>query len=398
MIHIGGPYYEKPLFVDRHWLRDACECSMCVDPDSGQKNFGTCDVPTELPIEGLPKIEDGVLEVIWENDFLSSGNHVSRYPLTILQKDILQPLPVKTLWDKAIFERDRLNIDYGEWMAGEEGFLSGLHRLHTHGMLFLRNVPSSEECVISIANQIGNLQETFYGRTWDVRSKPNAENIAYTSSFLGLHQDLLYMKDTPRIQILHCLENTCEGGDSLFSDGQRAVNLIRIGPAQSQYHLSSIPLRYHYTKHGHCYQIDRSILQKERERFFWSPPFQTSRGGSFHGKNGSTRYRRWLKAATKFRQFLEDDQWVYQYKLQPGECVIFDNLRVVHGRRKFDAATGSRWLKGAYISNDVFKSKCTALNPQLRALGGGNELTPTQQASRFDEEYNIWEKEDSTKS
>ncbi|OTA85466.1 hypothetical protein M434DRAFT_61671, partial [Hypoxylon sp. CO27-5] len=351
--------------VDRHWLRDACECSMCVDPDSGQKNFGTCDVPTKLPIEGIPKIEDGVLEVIWENDFLSSGNHVSRYPLAMLQKDIQQPLPAKTLWDKATFERDRLNIDYDEWMAGEEGFLSGLHRLHTHGMLFLRNVPSSEESVISIANQIGNLQETFYGRTWDVRSKPNAENIAYTSSFLGLHQDLLYMKDTPRIQILHCLENTCEGGDSLFSDGQRAVNLIRIGPAQFQYHLSMILLRYHYTKHGHYYQTDRPILQNEGGNFFWSPPFQTSRGGPFHGKKGSTLYRRWLKAATKFRQFLEDDQWVYQYKLQPGECVIFDNLRVVHGRRKFDTATGSRWLKGAYISNDVFKSKCITLSPQL---------------------------------
>ncbi|KAI0112710.1 hypothetical protein F4776DRAFT_347304 [Hypoxylon sp. NC0597] len=391
-IRIGGPYYETPIFVGRHWLRDSCECSICVDPDSGQKNFGTCDVPTELPIEGIPKIEDGVLEVIWENDFLSSGNHISRYPLSMLRKELPDPLPTRTLWDKATFEKDRLSIDYSEWTAGGEGFLSGLLRLHTHGLLFLHNVPSSEESVISIANQIGNLQETFYGRTWDVRSKPKAENIAYTSSFLGLHQDLLYMRDPPRIQILHCLENSCEGGESMFSDGLRASNLIKVGPEQFAYRLCRLPLRYRYNKHGHHYQMHHPVLNLKEDSFFWSPPFQASNGGSFHNMDSNEFYRSWLEAATEFRRLLEDEQWVYQYKLQPGECVIFDNLRVAHGRRKFDAASGNRWLKGAYIANDVFKSKCITMKPQLKALGMGNEFPLREQTNRLNDEYKLWEK------
>jgi len=57
--------------------------------------------------------------------------------------------------------------------------------------LFLRNVPDSEKSVEEIAGRIGTLKDTFYGRTWDVKSKPKAKNIAYTQSFLGLHMDLL---------------------------------------------------------------------------------------------------------------------------------------------------------------------------------------------------------------
>ncbi|KAI1414514.1 Clavaminate synthase-like protein [Hypoxylon sp. FL1857] len=385
---------EEHLLLNHHWLRDACECNMCVDPDSGQKNFSSFDVPKYLVIKKISKTKDGGLEVVWENDFLSSGDHVSHYsPEAIKEPSDRQrkySLPMRTLWDKATFERDRRTIDYEEWMAGGQGFLSGLHQLRTHGLLFLRNVPSSEESVISIANQIGNLQETFYGRTWDVRSKPNAENVAYTNSFLGLHQDLLYMNDPPRVQILHCLENTCEGGDSMFSDGLRASQIMK-QVRHRLYFLRKRLVRYHYKKNGHYYEKSRPLLDWRDEIIFWSPPFQASRQPPLLDAENRKFYRNWLKVALKLRHLLEDEQWVYQYKMQPGECVLFDNLRVLHGRKKFDAATGSRWLKGAYVADDVLRSKCATLSQQLLELGQGNEAPLSEQAIRFNDEYKLWE-------
>ncbi|KAI1395388.1 Clavaminate synthase-like protein [Hypoxylon fuscum] len=384
----------KTIVLDRHWLRDACECDICVDPDSGQKKFGTCDVPTKLPIPEISRSEDGGLEVVWGDDFLTSGNHASRYsaPKVASWFDGVAryPLPTLTLWDKAAFEQDNIKIDFNEWMAGEQGFLSGLHRLRTHGLVFLKNVPQSEESVVSIANQIGNLQETFYGRTWDVRSKPKAENIAYTNSFLSLHQDLMYLRDPPRIQLLHCLENTCEGGESIFSDGIRAGHLIKNGPEKWFSVLSQRYVRYRYEKHGHYYQRSQLVLPKGLNDVFWSPPFQASEQYLHKTKKGSNWYRLWLEAATKFRQLVEEEQWMYQYKMQPGECVIFDNLRVLHGRKEFDNASGSRWLKGTYISNDVFRSKLAMLSKQLLALGEGNERGLDAQAKMLQEKYGIW--------
>ncbi|KAI2784954.1 Clavaminate synthase-like protein [Daldinia loculata] len=393
-LYIGNPG-EKPLVLDRHWLRDSCQCSICVNPDSGQKNFGTCDIPTELSIKSIKTTKDGGLRVVWEKDFLSSGNHVSQY--TANQLDSSQPeyeLPGITLWDKDIFQRDRLTIDYNDWIAGEHGFFSGLHRLHTHGLIFIRNVPSSEESVISIANKIGNLQETFYGRTWDVRSKPNAENVAYTNAFLGLHQDLLYMQDTPRLQLLHCLENTCEGGESMFSDGIRASHLMDLGPRSLFEYLLNKKIRYQYKKHGHYYQLSRPViskLSKFQHLVAWSPPFQSSIQRVAKSASGSQNHREWLEAATIFRQLLEDRQWMYQYKMQPGECVIFDNLRVLHGRRQFDAGSGSRWLKGAYIADDVFRSKLITSSKELLELDQGNQLALLYQVSSFNLKYKIWD-------
>lgn len=388
--------YKKPRYFPLHWLRDACKCNLCVDPDSGQKNFGTCDVPMNPLIEEIIPTEDGGMKIVWKDDFLTSGRHVSLYWPSDLDTASAgskrkPKLPNITLWDAATLKRDRLTVDFNDWMAGGQEFLSGLHRLHTHGLLFLRNVPASEQSVVSIANQIGNLQETFYGRTWDVRSKPNAENVAYTSSFLGLHQDLLYVHDPPRIQLLHCLENTCEGGESMFSDGARVSHMIRSEAHTDYKALSKRQLRYHYIKQGHHYEMLRPVLPENPDLVFWSPPFQASRQTLTveESEDISGEYFTWLRAATLFKNLLEEDRWMYQYKMQPGECVLFDNLRVLHGRGKFDTLTGSRWLKGAYIAGDVFESKLATLSPQLIELSQGNEMSPPKQAIQMRESYGM---------
>lgn len=59
------------------------------------------------------------------------------------------------------------------------------------GILFLTNVPTDETAVEAIAEKLGPIKNTFYGKTWDVKDKPMAENVAYTNVFLDLHMDLL---------------------------------------------------------------------------------------------------------------------------------------------------------------------------------------------------------------
>jgi gamma-butyrobetaine dioxygenase len=38
---------------------------------------------------------------------------------------------------------------------------------------------------------------------------------------------------------------------------------------------------------------------------------------------------------------------------------------VLHARRAFDATKGERWLKGAYVDDDVFFSKLRVLEEKL---------------------------------
>ena len=39
------------------------------------------------------------------------------------------------------------------------------------------------------------------------------------------------------------------------------------------------------------------------------------------------------------------------FKLNPGECFIVDNTRVLHARTAYSGA-GTRWLQGCYVDKD----------------------------------------------
>jgi alpha-ketoglutarate-dependent taurine dioxygenase len=69
-----------------------------------------------------------------------------------------------------------------------------------------------------------------------------------------------------------------------------------------------------------------------------------------------------MKAWRDFASKIEDEENLYEYRLQEGECVIFNNRRVLHGRRQFDTSAGERWLKGCYIDTDVFTSRFRVLS------------------------------------
>jgi gamma-butyrobetaine dioxygenase len=95
------------------------------------------------------------------------------------------------LWNGNEFSKEGLNfIPYPAFLNGD-ALDHAVTELMKWGLIFIDGVPEDEESVANIAEKIGPLKNTFYGRTWDVRDKPKAENVAYTSHHLGLHMDLL---------------------------------------------------------------------------------------------------------------------------------------------------------------------------------------------------------------
>ncbi|KAK4173534.1 putative gamma-butyrobetaine dioxygenase [Triangularia setosa] len=392
----------KPLTLSRLWLRDSCSCPKCLDPDSGQKTFSTTDlvnIPTTSR-ENIRVLSDGSVEVIWENDSLSNGEShrtvLSADQLNLLYHNInpriqLQPPIPRTLWDNASYtdlvRSGACHIDYNDWRNNDEAFWTAFHQFTKTGLIFLTNVPQEEHSVINIANRIGPLQYTFYGWTWDVKSKPRAENVAYTNVFLGLHQDLMYHDPIPRLQLLHCLANSCEGGESLFSDGVHAALQLLNSDAEAYDILTKTDVHFGYDKGGHHYYATRKTIEADPNTgapfiTHWAPPFQTS----FPCRGKDDRLRRWREAAEKFQKLLEKEENMYEVKMKPGECVIFDNSRVLHGRREFETSMGSRWLKGTYVTPQVYRAKETEL---VRRLNKGKPWP----ADSTEERNRIWQLE-----
>ena len=419
---IGVPMgLEKPVVVSTSWLRDNCPCDICINYSSGQKTFATSDVARRPAIEHMERTDDSGLKIVWADEGLEEGTgrvgvaHASVYSWAWLQK-LLHPPDFSRFrqwpeeWRGSRFSPKR--IHYSEWMENDESFEDALLSLDRTGIIFVQGVPRDETSVEHIVSRIGHIYPTFYGHTWDVRSKRNAENVAYTNEFLGLHQDLMYKSDPPRIQILHCLDNSCPGGESIFSDGRNAARSLFYTEYQA---LSRWPIRYGYDRNGHIYNYERPVLSGDlddeyRHDYFkaedhakarlakqqdfkywtgvdrcgdvngnhhwmlaWSPPFQSqqlnpytyNQSISSHDKSLESFYKNfptvqwhvWLGASKRLRRALEDSNNVLEYRMEPGDCVLFDNWRVLHGRKAFDTGSGDRWLKGTYMDHQEFDSK-----------------------------------------
>ena len=44
------------------------------------------------------------------------------------------------------------------------------------------------------------------------------------------------------------------------------------------------------------------------------------------------------------------------FDYRPGDLMLFDNRRILHGREAFDAAEGRRWLRGCYLEREELAS------------------------------------------
>ncbi|KAG9521189.1 Clavaminate synthase-like protein, partial [Aureobasidium melanogenum] len=381
----GGRLSGVGRVFDNIFLRDSCTCSQCVDTSTRQKRFDSADIPTNIRIRNMETKHDNVV-ITWKHDVPGFGPDHE----TVLNTEHLawspdfpkthEYLGGKFAWDHASLENSRLDFDYNEYMSDEKVLFDLLQQLQMYGLVFIKNVPEAESSVVQTANRIGPLKNTFYGDTWDVRSVSNAKNVAYTDVNLGFHMDLLYMQQPPRLQLLHCLRASEQGGVSLFSDAYRAVQQLYNMDQAAFEALAETPVNFHYDNDNHHYFRSRRTFQLREgvtklprnhpkvynylDAVNWAPPFQAP----FHHTEGDVKFaksmRAWHEAAQTFRDLTELDYNVYRRQMAPGECVIFDNRRVLHARTAF--AGGERWLRGAYLDDDPYLSKMRVL---ARAYG-----------------------------
>jgi gamma-butyrobetaine dioxygenase len=395
----GGPANHIAVSIDGDsktfdtvFLRDSCTCSQCLDPHSKQKLFQTSDIPENLEgsFKAIIDVEKGdSIELEWKTDVKGYGpDHRTRHSIAWLRRAHNTEIELRggvrhddrILWDCAKITRDNKWIDHASYMSSDAELFTALTHLNQYGLLFIKNVPDSETSVVDLASRIGVLKDTFYGRTWDVRSKPQAENIAYTPQFLGLHMDLLYTFNPPHLQLLHSLRARTLGGESFFSDSFHAAHQLQKQSARHFRTLCTFPVTYHYHHPTHHYHFTRPVIDLHPSskytdptptnlairRVNWSPPFQAPFEARI-GSDQSPSLRSFVAASHAYEQLLSSQENLYEYRLNEGECVIFDNRRVLHARKAFDATKGERWLKGAYVDDDVFFSRLRVL--QERAEG-----------------------------
>ena len=248
--------------------------------------------------------------------------------------------------------------------AGEPAArLAWLTRLLQDGLAFLEGVPTNEGAILSTVPLIGRVLETNYGLTFDVRSVPQPENLAYSDLGLGLHTDNPYRDPVPGFQALHALIASNEGGDSLFADGFALAAHLRTSDPEAFGQLTSTAIPFLYRS-------------KDAELYAERPLIQLSASGAIAAVHYNSRSiaplaiagadaARFYAAYRRFAALLHEPRWQLRTRLDSGTLVVFDNQRVLHGRTAFSSARHPRHLQGCYLTRDSVYSEAALLRRRL---------------------------------
>ena len=69
----------------------------------------------------------------------------------------------------------------------------------------------------------------------------------------------------------------------------------------------------------------------------------------------------WYPAFCRFGKMLQEEKYMMTFLMKAGECMVFDNHRIVNGRAAYTAESGDRYLRGCYTDRAEMRSTYRAL-------------------------------------
>lgn len=214
-----------------------------------------------------------------------------------------------------------------------------------------------------------------YGDIFQIKSISSAINIAYTNVTLPPHIDMGYYESPPGLQLLHCISNDVTGGQSILIDALAAAHAFRwLCPDHFEI-LTICSATFVKQREGvdMVYRRPHIVLQgDEIVGVNWSPPFEGPLNIPAHLVDDYyVAYCAFQKIVDKnlllehgshalsphCQKMLNEyaKEYTWERQLVPGEVLVFNNRRMLHGRRSFcmnKSSTVGRHITGCYTNID----------------------------------------------
>ena len=267
------------------------------------------------------------------------------------------------LWNSQLAKKIKLIIyDYKKIISDEKELKKWLQAICSFGIAIVENAPTKNKSAFKILDKIGKYRETFLGTPFEVINIPKPNNQAYTDDALPNHTDLPYYEYVPGYQFLHCLKNNANGGSSTAVDGFAVADYLKNKEFK----------KFKLLNENEVVFKDNDYTQKNI-RIQKSPIIKINKNNDYEeirinlGAMGTLDLipnimHHFYEAYTFFYQQLHNKKFQIEFKLKAGDIFCFDNRRILHGRKKFDANSGNRHLQGYYIDREEVISKLNYLN------------------------------------
>jgi len=333
------------------WLRERLSGPDYVDQNNMQRLYEPSLLDEDLSVK----------EISLDDQFISlrfSDGAEGKISIEEINNEIknIDCIPAKKIWTKTdklqIFDNDKIQED-------RDNLIQMLESFYQYGYAIIENTKAEENEVINFAEKIGPVRTTNWGKLFNVVSKPNPNDLAYTALELKSHSDNPYRKPVPGIQLLHCIANESTGGDSIWVDGFSVFDYLK-----EYYHdfyeiLTQTNVNFKFT--------DVDVILENKSKFIELDSDGNFKQISFSGRLdyvpllNDENLKIFYKARKCMYELCNSDQFKIKFRLSKGMIAMFDNLRTLHGRTKFDPNTGFRHLQGCYIDHDATEGKLRRL-------------------------------------
>ncbi len=332
------------------WLRERVNSENFLDQKTQQRLFDPTMLKNSSEISKV-NISDKFLEVSFKDG--SYAKLVIENILKEFEKDNELYFIDKISW-KSDFQNNNI-YKFNKNFFEEKIMYESLLNFYKYGFVIFENVPTQDNFIVNFANSIGSIRRTNFGEFFNVKSKPNPNDLAYTSLPLAPHTDNPYRKPVPCIQLLHCIENEVGGGLSTLVDGLAVTEELKKEHPSFFQILTEIKVRFQFVDDNVVLEDWAEMIQLDENKRLKQVRFSPRL--DFVPLMDKGKLELYYAARNKISEMYNSEKFRIEFKLKPGDLLMMDNYRLLHGRTEYNANEGNRFLQGCYIDYDSTEGK-----------------------------------------
>ena len=333
------------------WLRDHATDAATIHPVTQQRLLDTAALAPDLRAAAVTA-DHLVARITWRDADVSELPVEFLYRFRSPDSARIATTQPPVVWDNATIADAPIRVDHDAVMRSDEGVHQWLSTVATYGFAIVTGTPATAAATEALIRRVGYVRETIFGGFWEFTADLKKADLAYTNHYLSAHTDGTYSHDAPGLQMLHGLYFDGTGGESTLVDGFKIAEVFRAKEPELFDVLSTVVIPGQYIGDGSHLMAARPVFRHDHTGALVQVSYNNSDRAPF--LLPPDEMEQLYTALRAFDHLANSESMQWSEVLRPGDALLFDNWRALHGRRAY---TGKRTLCGAYLNHEDFESR-----------------------------------------
>lgn len=180
---VAAHFEGQDLVLSALWLRERCQDDIHLDPVTQQRLFDPHQLADDLALLSIEKQGEQQYRMTFSDGYEGTYDINEFYA----DFDIYDGAPAPKLWKNG-FDTSKFHINFDDIFT-DEGLLQGIDKFLTYGVLIVDQVPTEKGSAIKVASRFGHVRETNFGRSFEVFTRPDYNDLSGQPVPLGPHTD-----------------------------------------------------------------------------------------------------------------------------------------------------------------------------------------------------------------